>query len=477
MRPVWLLLFALFVGLVEAQEADDLRLIQVQTDLPDMTLWLNLPAASVLKPEQFSISVGAKSAKVTAIDGFQQTGEGVAYIFLVDISKSLTPGQFEQIKKALHHWLDDMGEQDQAALLTFGREVKQTLAFTADHEKLNKAIDGLAATDMETSLYRGLLEAISLGRLQSEDLPARRAIVILSDGIDDSLNGVSVDEVFKQNQEYRVPIYSIGFATPSVNNVKRQGLKVLSMLARQSGGYFVQAQAAQLDSAYAQQQQQIMQAYRLQIDCAACQADGQLYRLNLTWNDGLHTLSDGLDMRLLPKASANIPKMAKQSPQNTNDMPIQLIIFPVVFLAFIVGLVLVYRQRLAQAKDNSFELAVTHPVKDKPTAELQANGSVSVKLTVVAGVHKGRVFQLKIAERATLGRAEHCDLILGDDVEISGQHVMLQRLAGKLSARDLNSTNGTLVNGVPIYNDYPLRHGDLLLLGRTELRIELLDQR
>ena len=41
--------------------------------------------------------------------------------------------------------------------------------------------------------------------------------------------------------------------------------------------------------------------------------------------------------------------------------------------------------------------------------------------------------------------------------------------------RDLNSTNGTLVNGVPIHNDYPLRNGDLLLLGRTELRIEFAD--
>jgi pSer/pThr/pTyr-binding forkhead associated (FHA) protein len=62
-------------------------------------------------------------------------------------------------------------------------------------------------------------------------------------------------------------------------------------------------------------------------------------------------------------------------------------------------------------------------------------------------------------------------------VEISSQHVLLQRLAGKLIARDLNSTNGTLVNGVPIHNDYPLRDGDLLLLGRTEMRIEILGQR
>ena len=471
MRSVYLLLFALVVGLAEADETDDLRLIQAQADLPVMTLWLNLPAASVLKPEQFSISVGTQPAVVTAIDGSRQTEDGVAYVFLVDISKSLMPRQFEQIKIALHHWLDGMGEQDQAALLTFGSEVSQVLAFTANHDRLNHAIDGLAASDMETSLFRGLLEAISLGRRQSENLPARRAIVILSDGIDDSLSGVSVNEVFKQNQEYRVPIYSIGFAMPPVNDVKRQGLKVLSTLARQSGGYFVQAQAAQLDSAYAQQQQQIMQAYRLQLECSTCQADGQLYRLNLTWNDGLHTLSDGLDMRLLPNSSANTAKMAQQG------MLMQILIFAAGFLVFIVGLVLIYKQRLAQVKNDSLELAVVPPVKDKPVAQAQMTSSISLKLTQVAGVAKGKVFQLNIADRATLGRAANCDLILDDDVEISGQHALLQRQAGKLIVRDLNSTNGTLINGVPIHNDYPLRQGDLLLLGRTELRIEFLGQR
>jgi pSer/pThr/pTyr-binding forkhead associated (FHA) protein len=57
-------------------------------------------------------------------------------------------------------------------------------------------------------------------------------------------------------------------------------------------------------------------------------------------------------------------------------------------------------------------------------------------------------------------------------VEISAQHAMLQYLENKLSIRDLSSTNGTLVNGVPIHNTFPLKSGDLILLGRTELRIE-----
>ncbi|QPK63488.1 VWA domain-containing protein [Methylomonas sp. LL1] len=471
MRHVCLLLLLLWTGWSRAGETGDLRLIQAQADLPVIALWLNLPAAALLEPEQFSISVGANPAKVTAIDTFRQTGEGVAYIFLVDISKSIKSRQFEQIKSALRGWLDGMGEQDRGALISFGREVKQQLDFTGDRDALNNAIDSLAATDMETGLYRGLLEGISLGRRQNQDLPARRAIVVLSDGIDDSLKGVAVDEVFKQSQEYRVPIYSIGFTSQPFSESKREGLRVLSRLSRQSGGYFVQAESAQLNDAYQQLQQSITQAYRLRLDCPDCRADGQLHRINVTWSDGQQTLSDGFDLRLLPKSTVGKPLTADGK---ITGMPEQLLILAVAAIALMVGMLLIYRQRLARARAAILEPIIEPGVVEKnaqPSKQLTAG--YEVRLTVVAGMRKGKTYGLRIAERATLGRAASCELVLDDDVEISGQHAMLRIADGKLSVRDLNSTNGTLVNGVPIHNDYPLRRGDLLLLGRTELRIEL----
>lgn len=462
MRYIAALLLGLFCGLSQSQEADELRLIQAHVHLPTLQIWLNLPADTPVTREQFNVSVGQHPAKVFGIEPFVNSGEGVGYIFLVDISKSLKSRQLVQIKRSLHRLLAGMGPNDQAALITFGHEVTHSQEFTADRFRLNNAIGLLASMDMETSLYRGLLEAIGLGRGQEPGLPARRAIVVLSDGIDDSLDGVSLDEVFKQTSEYRVPIYSIGFAVPPINDTKREGLKVLGMLARQSGGYFVQADPEQLDNAYDKQHRLITQAYRLRVDCPNCVADGQLHHIDLTWSDGQRTLNDGFDMRLLPqKTEVGHP----HTPVPESGAGGSVLIFAVAVLAFFLGLALVYRQRLAQPKQNAEEITVSAPAA-KPAA------GRAVALTVVAGARKGRRYQLNIAERATLGRAANCDLMLDDDVEISNQHAMLQMQNGKLSARDLNSTNGTLVNGVPIHNDYPLRSGDLLLLGRTELRVE-----
>ncbi len=466
MRAIGLILMLWFSELINAQGIEDFALVQAQADLPAITLWLNLPSASVIKPEQFSVSVGSKPASVVSIDGYRQTGEGVAYIFLVDISKSLQAQQFQHIKQALQHWSNAMGDQDRAALLTFGNKVQQILPFSADHERLSSAIAELSATDHETSLYQGLLEAMNLVRQQSPDLPARRAIVVLSDGMDDTVSGVSVDDIISQSREYQTPIYSIGFAAPPINAAKRQGLKIMGTLAHQSGGFFVQADAEQIDTAYQQQQQHILQAYRMQINCPDCQADGQSYRLSLTWNDGQHLLSDGLDLRLLPQHTAK--PSASLRPEST-DLPVALLIFSIGVCAFLIGLFMVYRQRLAKPEQDVYQ---PEPIIQPVAVSAKPLPGFPVKLTVVTGLQKGQSFQLPVGEHTSLGRGSQCDLSLDQDVEISTQHAALQYLAGTLSIRDLNSTNGTLINGVPIHNTFPLKSGDLILLGRTELRIE-----
>jgi pSer/pThr/pTyr-binding forkhead associated (FHA) protein len=39
--------------------------------------------------------------------------------------------------------------------------------------------------------------------------------------------------------------------------------------------------------------------------------------------------------------------------------------------------------------------------------------------------------------------------------------------------RDLDSSNGTFVNGSRIYDETEIRSGDMLKLGRVELRVEM----
>jgi hypothetical protein len=73
-------------------------------------------------------------------------------------------------------------------------------------------------------------------------------------------------------------------------------------------------------------------------------------------------------------------------------------------------------------------------------------------------------------ERLTIGRHPDNDIAL-DDKAVSGRHAAIITILRDSFLEDLNSTNGTLVNGRAI-TKHPLSHGDEIVLGRHRLRYE-----
>jgi len=73
-----------------------------------------------------------------------------------------------------------------------------------------------------------------------------------------------------------------------------------------------------------------------------------------------------------------------------------------------------------------------------------------------------------LAEAATIGRDPACELVLEDE-HLSRQHCRISRDAcGEWQIEDLDSHNGTSVNGHLIDTSI-LHDGDVLLVGRTRL--------
>jgi anti-anti-sigma factor len=64
----------------------------------------------------------------------------------------------------------------------------------------------------------------------------------------------------------------------------------------------------------------------------------------------------------------------------------------------------------------------------------------------------------------TAGRVRENDIWL-DDPSVSRQHARFESIDGKPAVRDLNSTNGTFVNGSPVYDVRLISHGDSIQLG------------
>ena len=71
----------------------------------------------------------------------------------------------------------------------------------------------------------------------------------------------------------------------------------------------------------------------------------------------------------------------------------------------------------------------------------------------------------------TLGRDVN-NAVVVDDQFVSAEHAVLTFRGRTWYVEDLNSTNGTFVNGSPVDGVAPLGYGDEIQLGQVRLRLE-----
>jgi pSer/pThr/pTyr-binding forkhead associated (FHA) protein len=95
-------------------------------------------------------------------------------------------------------------------------------------------------------------------------------------------------------------------------------------------------------------------------------------------------------------------------------------------------------------------------------------------LRIEAGVGVGTVHTLSAGGVYIIGR-EGADITLEDE-KVSRRHAEIGLYGpGAYVLRDLASTNGTLLNRRRVNEKAKLRHGDLIRLGDTTLRLSLVD--
>ena len=72
----------------------------------------------------------------------------------------------------------------------------------------------------------------------------------------------------------------------------------------------------------------------------------------------------------------------------------------------------------------------------------------------------------------TVGRGGQNDLVLTGDDFASARHARIEVRGDGVWVQDLESTNGTFVNGSRVAGAQRLDHGDVLRVGETDLRVE-----
>jgi len=74
------------------------------------------------------------------------------------------------------------------------------------------------------------------------------------------------------------------------------------------------------------------------------------------------------------------------------------------------------------------------------------------------------------SERTTIGRDPEADICI-DDEAVSWNHLEIESRGGVLMATDLDSSNGTTLNGEPLDRPRRVRDGDVLVVGGRRLEV------
>jgi hypothetical protein len=117
-------------------------------------------------------------------------------------------------------------------------------------------------------------------------------------------------------------------------------------------------------------------------------------------------------------------------------------------------------------------LAALIAARPRGAAAAEIGGLHPVK-AVLRVIELGRERLVEALCPLTIGRDRSCELVLAD-AEVSRKHARLETQGGVVFVRDLESRNGTFLNGQRLAGAVETREGDAIDVGATRVVVEKL---
>lgn len=211
-----------------------------------------------LQVSDFRVVEGSREMQVLSVS--PAANEPSHVILLIDSSGSMAR-KMPAALSAADRFISGLGLNDQVAVLSFNERISEVAELTANLQLARQRLGSISAVNNAgTCLYNAAYEAIN----QASALPAgRRAIIVLTDGRDETLSGaacsqLTLDDVAAHaTSGSRVPIYTIGLGS----EIDENALERLSTLT--GGDYLFSATEQNLNELFDKLLDQLRSQYVL----------------------------------------------------------------------------------------------------------------------------------------------------------------------------------------------------------------------
>jgi len=204
----------------------DVELVQLPVSVIDKH---GLPVRG-LRQEQFTVYEDKVEQNVAL---FKQEDVPLSVGLVIDASGSMN-SKMDRLRTAAMTFVHESNPEDETSIVSFADDVELKQDFTADTQKLSRALE-----DISTTGYTSLYDAILLGakHLQEEGSHEKKVLLIVSDG-DDNRSHYSLNQVLESLRESKIIVYSVGLRDEFDDSqmFDSQGRKALKKVAEVTGG-------------------------------------------------------------------------------------------------------------------------------------------------------------------------------------------------------------------------------------------------
>jgi len=246
----------------QEQVQEDRYQFRVTVDLISLNVTVTDPRSrfvTELLQKDFSVYEDGISQEVSV---FSREDLPIRMMLLLDTSASMDE-KMGFAQEAAVNFVGQMKDDDLTEVMEFGSKPNVLQPFTADTEKLTRAIR-MTQAGGTTSLYNALYIALKNLNRRREDI-RRQAIVVLSDG-EDTSSLVTFEQVMELTKDTDVVIYTISLRRPSARRGRAfsEAEHVLKKLAEETGGqWFFPGEIQELASVYERIATELKSQYNL----------------------------------------------------------------------------------------------------------------------------------------------------------------------------------------------------------------------
>ncbi len=464
-------------------------------------------------PDTVDVQIATAKADSVKVQPVSELDVPMRTLVLLDNSLSISSGDRERIAQLLQNLISDRLNGEEISIAVFGEEIQVLTDYTSDYGILKKTIDSIAYQDQETYLtdvLYGLLDGEY--RQGAEDV--YRRILIISDGVDNKSLGYTKEELYALLKEVRIPVYTIG----CTNKKNNEELENMFALSRMTGvDYFPLEDITEiLDiTDYLNRDREIL---RLSVVPPEELMDGSRKMVKVMLPDGAalsaeitmpqQIFAKDTEAEPEPEPVAESEPAAEPEPAAETEPAAEEAVPRTGYLSFILtggvavlaAAVLIAAVILRKKRNREPEF---EPLDDALLEDMQnsagSTAAVTEILTASAGRDSGdgstvmiwnpntayqivltdahspaKSYRVPLSGVVTIGRkAELCDIALDYDKSVSAKHCEISVRSGKFYARDLQSSNGTYLNGSRILSETEIFSGNILKFGRLEMRFEV----